>query len=112
MKVTVNSFLSQRSFSNGKAGFHGMFSWVFNKKRLEMTPDLEKRKSKLVITWGGKGTEKDNETCVVSFAQFVINYGGPHWKQQFKADGIEKINEGIWEAANKLWGYPKYSEEK
>ncbi|KAM4066584.1 hypothetical protein HRG_000668 [Hirsutella rhossiliensis] len=101
-----------RSFSNEKTGYHGMFSWVFNKKRLEMTPDLEKRKSKLVITWDGKGTEEDNKACVDNFAQFVMNYGGPHWEQQFKATGIMQVNEKIWNAANIVWGaYPKYSVE-
>ncbi|KND89173.1 hypothetical protein TOPH_06167 [Tolypocladium ophioglossoides CBS 100239] len=102
-----------RSFTDGKAGFHGMFSWVLKGKetRLEMTPNLEKRKTKLVVAWGKNGTEKDNETCVFNFAQFVMNYGGPHSKKQREADGIEKIHEGIWNALNKLWGFPKYSEE-
>ncbi|KAL7628311.1 hypothetical protein AAE478_002511 [Parahypoxylon ruwenzoriense] len=96
-----------RSMKQGKPDFYGMISWAIGKKQLEMVPDIHKRNDKVIVDWKLKGTRDDLQECTFYLVRFVTDYGGPLGERQWMADGINQINNGIWEAANKAWGCPK-----
>lgn len=80
---------------------------------MEMIHNMDNadQNKKVAVTWGHRGSELDNNTCVFFLLQFVAKYGGPQGKEQWRADGIGDINEAIWHAANSAWGFPKFTEK-
>lgn len=93
---------------------YGLVNWIVRNKRLELIPDLNQWDNKFMISWSdtSSGMEADNDVCLNALAQFIKTYGGPHGEEQWKYDGIDKINLNIWSAACTVWGgFPKLSVE-
>lgn len=78
-----------------------------------MISDIKYKAVKVVIQWGVSGaTEEDELKCMALMQEFVTTYGGPNWREQWSADGINAIHEAFWGCATNLWGYPVVFTEK
>jgi hypothetical protein len=101
--------------ARGVPTYHGMVSWVFSKRAIELVPDIakDKRNRKIIIQWARtkdkQGTEADLVKCVRTLEQFVKNYGGA---KQWLADGINDFHDQLLDAAVVAWGYPKLDNSK
>jgi hypothetical protein len=103
-----------------------MVAWTPRTHALQLVRDIHHKDKKLVIQWAQwipdangnptakldekmKGTPDDLAIYVRALEQFIKAYGGPgdNSPTQWAADGINKVSNGLFNAALDLWGYPK-----
>jgi hypothetical protein len=59
---------------SNKVQYHGMITWAFKKKRLELTYSLENKTNKTRINWGKGGTSDDETACIKTVLDFVRDW--------------------------------------
>jgi len=111
--------------------FHGIIVWRPKNHAIELgvTPKDWKEGRKVVIQWPkylknkkGEvvtekgvpqvdkkmiGTDEDATICVQTITDWVSNYGGPYGEHQWRSDGLAEFSTELFNAACRLWGYPK-----
>ncbi|KAK3313594.1 hypothetical protein B0H66DRAFT_356961 [Apodospora peruviana] len=113
MAVLVCLFRSIRPLEQGSqpwvAQYHGVVRWRISERRIELTPDLDRRDSFYCITFGRPGGSREtNRQCINNFVAFIRDCG---IEQQWRADGINQFNQELWKAAIQVWGgFPVWSE--
>ncbi|KAK6524336.1 hypothetical protein TWF281_011244 [Arthrobotrys megalospora] len=100
-----------RSFTGGRAHFHGMIKWEPTKKQLLLIEDLGNRKNTTrTIAFGPSGTKDTENECIEAVKNFISQHGGPEGERQWKFGQpdhrAEDVHGVIWRQAISLWGLP------
>ena len=81
----------------------GMVKWDIKHKRIKLTPNIHQRDRMDFISFRLHGTEESREECEIYFSDFIKTHGV---LQQWVADGVDDVNQELWDAASELWGFP------
>lgn len=81
-----------------------MIRWRLSAKRIELTPDVNRKDVFSTINFVRTGgTKATNRECARNLIAFVRHCGIEH---QWRADGIDEFHKELWKAAVNAWGRP------
>ncbi|GAB1312431.1 hypothetical protein MFIFM68171_02641 [Madurella fahalii] len=98
-----------RSLEDGKPKYLSLIRWNIEKKRIELTPNVNRRDQIYCITFDReRGNQASEKECVENLVEFIREYGTPH---QWLVEDVYYTNQALWEAAVHKWGKPVWSAE-
>ncbi len=86
--------------------FHGMVNWNIEKRLIELTPVLDNKDDKYLVSFCPEGTPESLRDYMGRFVGFINDYGS---MEQWELEDFSGFHARLLGAAIELWGYPVWS---